>query len=192
MNTKKIYCWTAELIVPEDLVDIWPHSLPLPWWPTYCGAGEGIGDRLVPDKLRRAYLQPACFIHDIEWALAPSRNPVDFVSSNFHFWLNLRSLVISQIPKSEPRRLKEALHLCNFYVLVVTSPIGWRNFRPEGTTIFNLNQDVKEKVHKLAMACIKYESNTLDESERLVRMKTREPDHNSRGCCSSTQVGVTD
>jgi hypothetical protein len=153
MSRATIIYHDAELSAPEFLVDLWPHDMHLEMWPTYCGAGDGLGDWIVPDKIRSANVRPACFLHDVDWALAPSRSAQYFVISNYYFWCNLRALVKVQLTEGTGQ-YKMALHLCNLYAAVVTCPLGWKNFQPEGTTVWDANPTVQQKLHRLAMASL--------------------------------------
>jgi hypothetical protein len=153
MNRATITYHGADLSVPEFLVSLWPHDLPLKKFPSFCGAGDGIRDIIVPEKVRGAILSPACFIHDIDWALAPSRSVYHFIMSNVHFLFNNRALVEAQLRKGTAQRTI-ALHLCNLYAFAVTSPIGWRNYRPEGTSDWMENLVLKSKLKRLAEASL--------------------------------------
>lgn len=133
---------------PEWLSEVWPADMPLRNWPTFCGAGDGIGDFVVPDRVRTAIVAPACFIHDIEWATGDIKNPYDFVMSNVHFYFNLRAMCSGQLTGT---KLRIALHLCGVYALVVTSPIGWRNYEPCGKD-WKTNVIVKDRLKRLARA----------------------------------------
>jgi len=88
----------ARLEIPLVLRDIWPHELPLSEWPTFCGAGEGIGDVAVPDEwyLGFIHISPACFIHDICWALTDNSDE-SFDWANDLFRRNLKALIDAQL-----------------------------------------------------------------------------------------------
>lgn len=80
-----------ELIGPEDIV--FP-SYKLEYYETItsCGAGEGFGDRLVPDCIIAVRITLACYIHDIMWAMAePSWE--EFHMSNSVFLSNTITLI---------------------------------------------------------------------------------------------------
>jgi hypothetical protein len=164
MNRSTIIYQGAELSVPEFLVDLWPHDLAIEDWPTFCGAGDGPGDWIVPDKARGVYFTPACFIHDIDWALAPSRLAHSFVISNYYFWCNLRALTKIQTRESTTRQ-KMLLHLNNLYAAVVTTPLGWRNFHPLCEPDWTKNSEVKGKLNKLAMASLEVLGGKTNRSE---------------------------
>lgn len=40
-------------------------------YPRFCGAGEGIGEKAVPDTNYRLRISVVCHIHDVCWQLAP-------------------------------------------------------------------------------------------------------------------------
>lgn len=130
--------------MPSFLVDLWPYDLPLEDWPTYCGAGGGIGDWLVPDVIWSARVCPACFIHDIDWAIADGSYK-SFQEGNDRLKRNLMALTGAQLPKGV--RLVANIR-CNTYWLVVSSPIGWMNYKPCGTDPF-LNPVVDDRLKRL-------------------------------------------
>lgn len=39
-------------------------------YPSYCGAGEGIGNLIIPDRIWFLPVSVACHIHDVSWELA--------------------------------------------------------------------------------------------------------------------------
>lgn len=61
-------------------VPVMPNGKPWDEWagpdirdyPTRCGAGEGIGDKIVPDTIYFLPISVACDIHDICWQIAPA------------------------------------------------------------------------------------------------------------------------
>ncbi|SHH33037.1 hypothetical protein [Desulfofustis glycolicus] len=67
METKALNVEGIELVMPVFLVQWWPHQLPLDRFPSFCGAGGGLGDALVPENCYGLPLSPACFVHDISW-----------------------------------------------------------------------------------------------------------------------------
>lgn len=142
----------AQLRVPDFLVDLWPHEMEWKQWPTFCGAGDGLGDWIVPDRVRGAILAPACFIHDVEWAIAGDRGVYAFLMANLHLTINNRQCVSVQIPNTEKVRKRMALHLCNLYGAMVCTPFGWRNFHPCGTVAWEKNLTVQDKLRRLARA----------------------------------------
>jgi len=57
MNFVKISYWGADLTIPDFLEPLWPHDLPPEAWPTFCGAGQGWGDAIVPGLARFILIQ---------------------------------------------------------------------------------------------------------------------------------------
>ena len=94
MNFVKLSHWGADLMVPEFLVPLWPHDLPPEAWPTFCGAGSGWGNAIVPDKIGKAYLNPAGLCHDVEWACS-EKNLSAFMGANGRFFLNCVALILA-------------------------------------------------------------------------------------------------
>lgn len=105
----------AEIEIPKFLLRYWPHNLPLAKWPSFCGAGQGLGDTIVPDELCGVRIAAACFIHDIDWAISDSTDTW-FLKSNARFFFNLRSLLIANSRKSRWRIEWQSL----MYLLGVT------------------------------------------------------------------------
>ena len=59
---------------------------------SYCGAGTGIGDLIVPETVWGLYVTLACYIHDDMWEYAaPTRE--DFDQSNDVFRRNINSII---------------------------------------------------------------------------------------------------
>lgn len=81
------------LIVP--LVGGKPLEFPWDKWekfPTYCGAGRGIGDLVVPDVIFGLKVSPVCFIHDVDFALGPPTWE-GFHAANYRFLNNLNNAI---------------------------------------------------------------------------------------------------
>ena len=64
--------WLPALLPDED-------ELPLPAWPTFCGAGDSFGDWIVRDRICGQSVKIPCFIHDIGWATSKGRRLSDAV-----------------------------------------------------------------------------------------------------------------
>lgn len=137
----------AALELSTFLAPLLPHNLPLKDWPTYCGAGKGPGDWLVPDRIEGAYIQVACFQHDIDWALS-SGTREEYEQSNMRFLRNLRRLVRLQITDED--ELSDALWNCEVYYIAVSSPVGFSCYEPTGTDPFT-NPVVREKLRRLGL-----------------------------------------
>ena len=82
----------ATLVIPAFLPPLWPYQMPIEKWPTFCGAGDGIGDKIVPDRIHGVQMAPACFTHDIEWAVTPNTLKA-FMLANWHFLRNCLALI---------------------------------------------------------------------------------------------------
>jgi len=63
----------------------------------FCGAGEGFGEKIVPDYIGFSWaggvkISPACWVHDKEWALCgPTWE--EFHASNSRFAMNITRIV---------------------------------------------------------------------------------------------------
>lgn len=56
-------------------------------YPTRCGAGEGIGDKIVPEIVGGKKCSHICDIHDFSWEIA-NDTLKDFITSNLIFLFN--------------------------------------------------------------------------------------------------------
>jgi hypothetical protein len=112
--------------LPYFLAYCWPHHLSIQDFPTYCGAGEGFGDKLVPDRIWMQNVSPACFIHDIDFLVA-SGTWTDFQKCNNRFLRNLRSII--KVKTHMHLRLPSYLRAMLYWV-TVSSPLGWSNYAP--------------------------------------------------------------
>lgn len=147
MKSVKIEYSGVKLEIPDFLYSLWPHSMPVSQWPTYCGSGDGIGDWLVPDSIHGVRVCPACFIHDIDWAIS-KREYRCFMVANNRFRRNLLAIVSPQLSGGD---YLDAYAKINLYWAVVSSPIGWANFAPESTNPFQ-NSIVRDRLNRLARA----------------------------------------
>ena len=84
------------IIAPEDIE--FP-SIYVSDFTSYCGAGKGLGDIIVPETIWGLRISPACFVHDFMWADA---NPTweEFHASNAIFLRNIISLIMGQSKSS--------------------------------------------------------------------------------------------
>jgi hypothetical protein len=126
------------LLVPSCLAEYWPYKMKLEDWPTFCGVSDGLGDKLVPDKMlfnnifggvSVAYISIACFIHDICWAIC-NNTYIDFMISNEILLSNLKSLTSAQLNwiHSIAARHKSKLYY------TTASTIGWYYFKKDAIT----------------------------------------------------------
>ena len=122
MKTKTLEFNGVEYIVPVDFtfVDTFIFR-----YPTFCGAGEGIGDMIVPETIGGMRISHICHCHDESWKACDPRL-VAFIKTNMMFGYNL-SVYLSTgdggFWKTAWRVVKGAA-----YVGVV-SVIGWKIFK---------------------------------------------------------------
>ena len=105
------------LEVPCFLKSLWPYDFPLDQWPTFCGAGSGLGDMIVPDHIFGVQIAPACFIHDIDWSYLPNTEEA-FHSSNFRLFNNLKAIIDTIL--SPPESHIAHVVCADYYVAVST------------------------------------------------------------------------
>ena len=138
------------LMVPTFIKDndLWPYQLPLQSWPSFCGAGEGLGDYIVPDHICGINISPACFIHDCEYAVN-DHNWMAFYSANDRLRKNIKSIVDTKLHGHD--RIAGHAIADEYYLAVMM--FGWPNFTPDAT-IKNWFESkiMKSKLHRLAMA----------------------------------------
>lgn len=148
-NIIKIKYAGAALEISAFLGPLWPFDMLLDDWPTFCGAGQGFGDWLVPDTIYGVRVAPACLQHDVEWAIADGSYKA-FMTANCRFRRNLGAMVKIQLTGW---RRSLAVARCNTYFLVVSSPIGWANFDPGSTDPYK-NEAVRAKIKRLSQAAL--------------------------------------
>jgi hypothetical protein len=136
------------LRLPHWLADEWRFELPLRDFPTYCGAGNTVGEWLVPDTAHKARLSPACLIHDIEQCIG-KRSFTNFMNTNNNLLRNLRACVKAQLPKGD--RKKAYMHCYWYWGTCAT--VGWLNFKPQALNHW-LNAEVRSRVDRLKKAKI--------------------------------------
>lgn len=143
----------SELEAPSFLKHLWPHGLPLDAWPTFCGPGSKLGDWLVPDKIL-AILSPACFIHDVCWALS-SGSKSEFRLHNRALFKNCMTLCKSQL---KWYTIPMAYVVGAAYWAGVSGNIGWVVYTTGigGSREPFENESVKKRLHTLAMASLEY------------------------------------
>lgn len=155
ITTTIINCHGAMLEVCAFLRPLWPFDLPLDKWPTFCGAGDGIGDIIVPDSLHGCHIAPACFQHDIEFSVCPNTRAA-FLAANWRFYRNLRALCVVQT--SGIRRIRVEIDCLIYYAAVSTA--GRKFFKAsaiEKTVCVDplKHPVVFSKLHRLAkVACL--------------------------------------
>ena len=164
MNYVKIACFGAILSVPEFLAPIWPYDLRPEEWPTFCGGGEGIGDRIVPDTIHGVSISPAGLVHDIDFAVLPKTFP-SFMAANGRFFLNSAALIMAS--DLTTWKMIRALNRAMTAYLVAVSTVGvlfftWFTDRKESTDPIN-HPVVKSRLKKIAEAQSKIDRGHTEE-----------------------------
>lgn len=116
----------APIIAPTDIV--FP-SENISDFKSACGAGEGVGDWIVPERVLGLSVSPACFVHDTMWDKAePTWEYFHF--SNSVFLSNILSLIETQSSSSvlEHMRMYRAVTYFNA-VDTVGAHIFWSKFK---------------------------------------------------------------
>jgi len=154
MNFVKISYWGADLTIPDFLESLWPHDLPPEAWPTFCGAGQGWGDAIVPDKIGKVYLNPAGLCHDVEWACS-AKNLSAFMGANGRFFLNCVELVLATDLAVWPK-IKMLTSVTGIYLTAVSTMgilfFSWftKNRKEDVNPLEN--PTVKDRLKRLATA----------------------------------------
>jgi len=89
MKTKRITVEGILLIVPESYHA--PYQF-IKQFPPSCGAGDGIGNGLVPERMYGLLITVCCHIHDYCWKVAEATWS-DFHQSNYLFFVNLKAVI---------------------------------------------------------------------------------------------------
>lgn len=89
--------------------------------PSYCGAGQGIGDWVIPEKMFGLKISPACYIHDEDWAVAPPTWEA-FHAANSRFLHNLIAIVEATSKSSFLKHIR--LYRCVTYYNAVDSRLN--------------------------------------------------------------------
>lgn len=115
---------TIQLIIPEPENIRIPHSEILDY-ETFCGPGSKWGDRAVPDTMYFLKVSPACFIHDLSWAVCEPTWSA-FHNSNAIFRKNLKAIVRGATKNRILKWLR--LKRCEIYFWAVDKSIGSKVF----------------------------------------------------------------
>ncbi len=102
MKTKKILIQGVLLEVPIQYVP--PHGR-LDSFKNCCGAGDGWGEKLVPDTIWGLNISCACHIHDFSWEIADATTE-DFKQTNTMFINNIRAIIDARSANSFMRSLR--------------------------------------------------------------------------------------
>ena len=95
MDTSTILIEGCELIIPTSIKKFWPTQIAIDDFPSFCGAGNGFGDRIVPEKTIGLKVSPACFVHDLSWEIC-ELSWAGFHQSNSIFLHNLQQIIINR------------------------------------------------------------------------------------------------
>lgn len=85
-------------------------------YPTYCGAGKGIGDLIVPDKLLGLRVSVACHIHDVSWAVAEATDEARNIADKM--FLDNMQAIIKAKPGTWWQRAIRHMMAMGYYVAV--------------------------------------------------------------------------
>lgn len=152
MNYGTVIYFGAKLTVPEFLVPLFPTTLPAKKWPTFCGAGNGMGDAVIPDKIRGVSMSPACFVHDIDWAATPYTIK-EFAGANWRFLKNCLSL----IGASGMSRLPKLLARCRCLIYFAgVSTFGLFSFLASSTVPFDESDPLKHPTVRARLKRLAY------------------------------------
>ena len=112
------------LLMPEILAKNWPDQVLLSEFPSYCGAGEGLQEKAIPETFYGQSQSHNCFIHDITHTIfKPTRN--SFHLSNMMLLQNCLSTIrVKSNPLMKYLRERRALK----YYDGVETEIGFRCF----------------------------------------------------------------
>ena len=146
----------ALLNIHEYLIDSWPFDFPAERWPTFCGAGKGLGDWAVPEKLCGVPNQPCCYDHDVRWAAAA--NVREALIANFILYSNVRANTLANYnQRIYSRRFVESACL----VVLAGVTLGTIfHFDPINQDI-EVNVEVKDRMDRLQIAYVKYKERNI-------------------------------
>ena len=125
-DVKKITVRIVEgvpLFMPEFLDENFP-TVPIDEFPSFCGAGDGIGDRVVPDSVLVLSIAIACWIHDGMFSLLSPKKDNWYIANGILI-LNIFMLIIAKGSKwlVIPRGMVAVP-----YFWAVMTGVGWRIF----------------------------------------------------------------
>jgi hypothetical protein len=119
----------ATLDIHPLLANAWPKDLPSYEWPTFCGAGSGIGDKIVPETICDVSVSCCCADHDIRWSIADDTWSAA-IAANWIFYQNLSAFVWANCDREKYFRAKVE-SICFWWFLAVCwgarhffSPVG--------------------------------------------------------------------
>lgn len=125
MKTKKLHIDGVTLIVPESYRA--RYSL-LDHFPSCCGAGDGIGNMLVPETMYFLRISAACYIHDLCWKIAEN-TWADFHQSNYIFLVNILAIIRAKSGNTITRRLRNRRALKYFTAVDETGAMIFKSMK---------------------------------------------------------------
>ena len=154
MNFVKIAHRGAILIIPDFLAPLWPYDLPSDRWPTFCGAGQGWGDQIVPDTIQGVNIAPAGLCHDVEFSVS-AKTISSFMGANGRFFLNIVALIMAS--DLETWKMIKALMKAGALYLTAVSTMGilffsWFSGSKEEDADPFKNVTVQDRLRRLARA----------------------------------------
>jgi len=127
-ETAKITYYGAELEFAKFIIPNLPDDkkFKLEWWPTFCGAGSGIGDWFVPDETCGVPLPPLCFQHDIDFAISDDTWQA-FFAANLRLYLNARNLVYAHADRKKYGNFRIEMGCLKYFIGVMV--FGHNHFK---------------------------------------------------------------
>jgi len=92
METKVVNVGGVDLVVADGW---FPKMKKLEEYPDCCGAGEGLGEKLVPDKILGLRISIACCEHDYSFEHAEA-TWAEFHAASFRFVRNIYAIIRAQ------------------------------------------------------------------------------------------------
>ena len=110
-------------------VEVFIRERVLENYSSFCGAGSGLGDLIVPETIFGVRVSPACFVHDQMFDKAKPLQ-MDLLVSNAVFMTNLNSLIVqmSRMSKFNPLYHLRMYRMTTYFDAVNTigSEIFWK------------------------------------------------------------------
>ena len=119
MKTKLILIENIEFVVPEEFKA--PYRTIKDFHPC-CGAGQGFGEKIVPETIWGLKISHCCYIHDVSWELAEA-SWADFHQSNAMFLTNI-TITIQARPSKIPLVNELRVYRAATYFNAVSSPVA--------------------------------------------------------------------
>ena len=127
MKTKKINIEDVTFIVPESYHA--PYQT-LKEFPASCGAGDGLGNTLVPETMWGLRISPACSVHDFCFEVSEGTWQ-DFHQSNYLFLRNLIAIIRAKSANTIMRRLRYKRALKYFTAVDETGAFIFKKMKGE-------------------------------------------------------------